>query len=141
MKGEFMSRARVLLADDNLEILHHVTLLLQEEFDVVGAVPDGQSVLREFDKTKPDVVVLDISMGQLSGIDVALRLRDTGRQAKVVFLTVHDEQEYVWAAFDAGGSGYVRKLQLSDLPAAVRTVMTGRIFISPDLLQDRCQCS
>ncbi len=136
-----MSRVRVLLADDNLEILHHVTLLLQEEFDVVGAVPDGQSVLRELDKTKPDVVVLDISMGELSGIDVASRLRDMGGQAKIVFLTVHDEQEYVCAAFDAGGSGYVMKLHLADLPAAVRTVMTGRIFISPDLLQDRCECS
>ncbi len=136
-----MSRVRVLLADDNLEILHHVTLLLQEEFDVVGAVPDGQSVLREFDKTKPEVVVLDISMGELSGIDVALRLREMDRHAKVVFLTVHEEEEYVCAAFDAGGSGYVMKLHLADLPAAVRTVMTGRIFISPDLLQDRCECS
>lgn len=136
-----MSRTRVLLADDNLEILHHVTLLLQEEFDVVGAVPDGRSVLREFDKTKPDVVVLDISMGELSGIDVASRLRDMGRQAKVVFLTIHEEQEYVSAAFDAGGSGYVMKLHLADLPAAVRTVMRGRTFISPDLLHDGCECS
>lgn len=130
-----MPRARVLLADDNPAILHHAARVLSEEFVVVGAVQDGESVLREYEEIKPDVVVLDISIGELSGIEVARRLLDMGHQAKIVFLTVHEEQEYVCAAMGAGGAGYVLKSRLSDLTAAVHAVIAGRIFISPNLLQ------
>lgn len=134
-----MHRARVLLADDNPAILDHATRLLNEEFVVVGALKDGESVLRDYEEIKPDVVVLDIAMGDLSGIEVARRLLDMGHQAKIVFLTVHEEQEYVCAAMGAGGCGYVLKSRLSDLPSAVHAVIAGRIFISPTLLQSCCE--
>lgn len=130
-----MRRARILLADDNPDILDHATRLLREEFVVVGAVADGESVLRDYEEIKPDVVVLDISMGELSGIEVARRLLDLGHQAKIVFLTVHDDPEYVCAALGAGGSAYVLKSRLSDLTTAVHAVIAGRIFISPSLMQ------
>lgn len=132
---EAMPRARVLLADDNPAILDHARRLLSEEFEVVGAVGDGESVLRDYEAIKPDVVVLDISMGEVSGIEVARRLLDMGHQAKIIFLTVHEEAEYVCAAMGAGGAGYVLKSRLTDLRAAVHAVLAGRIFISPNLMQ------
>lgn len=129
-----MRRARVLLADDNPEILHHAARLLEPEFDVVGAVLDGESVLGQYERLRPDVVVLDISMGDLSGLDVARRLLEMGHQARVVFLTVHEERDFVFAAFGAGGAGYVVKSRLSsDLPDALHAALAGGVFISPSL--------
>lgn len=127
-------RASVLLADDNPEILQHATHVLEAEFDVVGAVLDGDSLLREFQRTRPDVVVLAISLGELSGLDVADRLLQTGHQARIIFLTVHEEAEFIRAAFAAGAAGYVLKSRLhSDLLDALHAVLAGRIFISPCL--------
>ncbi len=134
-----MSGARVLLADDNPAILDHATRLLCGEFEIVGAAQDGESVLRVYETIKPDVVVLDFSIGELSGLDLARRLLDMGHQAKIVFLTVHEEAEYVCAAMGAGGAGYVLKSRLSDLTAAVHAVLAGRIFISPNLMQSCCE--
>jgi DNA-binding NarL/FixJ family response regulator len=130
-----MLPVRVLLADDNAEILRHTERLLAAEFLIVGAVRDGQSVLRIFEDVKPDVVVLDISMGELSlsGIDVARRLRALGYQGQVIFLTIHMEPDYVCAAFAAGGTGYVIKTQLFDLPAAMHAVLAGDTFVSTGL--------
>ena len=126
-----MTQTRVVLADDNTAILAHVQAVLFPEFEVVGAFSEGESVLSEYDRLQPDVVVLDISMGKMSGIEVARRLRDTGRQAKIVFLTVHEDQEFVSAAIGAGGSGYVVKSRMgTDLIDAVHAVLAGRLFIS-----------
>ena len=126
-----MTQARVLLADDNAAILEHVRAMLCSEFEVVGAFPEGESVLREYDRLQPDVIILDISMGRLSGIEVARRLRDTGRQAKIVFLTVHEDQEFVSAALGAGGSAYVVKSRMgTDLIDAVRAALAGKLFVS-----------
>lgn len=126
-----MHRSRVLLADDNPAILQHATRLLGDEFEIVGAVLDGESVLRHYQHVQPDVIVLDISMGEMSGLDVARQLAELGCAAKIVFLTVHEEQEFVCAAFAAGGAAYVVKSHLnSDLPHALRAALDGKVFIS-----------
>lgn len=129
-----MTPARVLLADDNPAVLEHVTSMLRPDFEIVGECHDGESVLREYDKLKPDVLVLDVSMGRMSGIDVARRLRDTGRAARIVFLTVHEDQEFVTAALGAGGCAYVVKSRIStDLVSAIQAALAGKLYISSSL--------
>jgi len=126
---------RIMLADDNPDILHHATHLLAKEFSEIEGVPDGETVLRNYEAWKPDIVILDISMGRVSGIEVAHRLLEFGHQAKIVFLTVHEEQEFLCGAFGAGAVAYVVKSRLnSDLLNAIEAVLAGHIFVSPNLL-------
>ena len=123
--------ARVLLVDDNEAMLARSATVLGPEVEVVGAVKDGQAALAAAEALDPDVIVLDISMPGMSGLEVAARLRRSGSRAALVFLTVHDEEEFVLAAKAAGGKGYVVKGRLaSDLVAAVREVRSGGSFVS-----------
>ena len=132
-----MNRPRVVLADDEPGFVAASTRLLEPEFEIVKTFSDGQQLLEEAPHLEPDVLVLDISMPILNGIDAARRLRSAGCSAKVVFLTVHREPEYVEAGFTAGAEGYVLKSQLvSDLPLALREVLAGRSFVSPSILRD-----
>jgi DNA-binding NarL/FixJ family response regulator len=129
-----LSRIRVLLADDHKAILDRVAKLLEPEFEVVGKVSDGRALLEASARLEPDVLVLDISMPVLSGLDAARELQRTGSRAKIIFLTVHEEPEYVRGSFETGASGYVVKPRLaSDLAQAIREAMVGRSFISPPL--------
>ena len=122
---------RVLLGDDNPAILDIIRSLVQPEYLVVGAVTDGKSVLREAAALKPDIVILDISMGEPDGIGVARRLLETSCHVKVVFLTVHERAEFVRAALAAGGTAYVFKSRLStDLIPALHAACSGRLFVS-----------
>jgi DNA-binding NarL/FixJ family response regulator len=126
-----MGRARILLADDQPEILSSVARLLEPEFDIVGAVSNGQSVIEAVPRLNPDLLVLDISMPVLSGLEVAARLQGSVPKLKVIFLTVHDDPDFIEAAFTAGASGYVFKIRLaSHLLLAVREVLAGRPFVS-----------
>jgi len=128
-------QVRIMLADDNPDILHQATRLLAQQFSDIEAVSNGESVLQNYETWKPDVVILDISMSKLSGIEVAHRLLELGHRAKIVFLTVHEEQEFLCGAFGAGGVAYVVKSRLnSDLMNAIEAVLSGHIFISPNLL-------
>jgi DNA-binding NarL/FixJ family response regulator len=130
-----LSRMRIVLADDNSAILEHATRLLAAEFDVVGTFSDGEAILAAVEQIRPDVVVLDISMPKMNGIEVARCLFERGHQMKVVFLTVHEEKEFVCAAFGAGGAGYVIKSRLDpDLTNALSAVLAGRVFVSPSML-------
>ena len=123
-------RLRILLADDNRAILEVAKHLLQKEFQVVGALEQGSAVVREAPQINPDVLILDVSMGELNGFEITRQLRKEQCPAKIVFLTVHEELEFIRAAFDAGASGYVFKSRMNtDLRAAVRTVQTGRAFL------------
>jgi DNA-binding NarL/FixJ family response regulator len=123
--------ARVLLVDDNEAMLARAAVVLASGCDVVGAVKDGHAALAAAEALDPDVIVLDISMPGMSGLEVAARLRRSGSRAELVFLTVHDEEEFVLAAKAAGGKGYVVKGRLvSDLLAAVREVQAGGSFVS-----------
>jgi DNA-binding NarL/FixJ family response regulator len=127
----------VLLADDNSSVLDHVRMMLEKENDykVVAVVSDGTIVVRECLRLRPDIIVLDISMGERNGIDVARKLRDSGCGVKVVFLTVHEDSDYVNAAIGAGGSAYVVKSRLNlDLLSAIAAVLSSRLFVSPTLL-------
>lgn len=132
-----MSPISVLLADDNPAMLDHVRNVLEQgsEFHVVAAVRDGVSVLLEYERVKPEVLVLDISMAPLGGIELARRLRDGGCRAKIVFLTVHEDPDYLNAAMGAGGSAYVVKQRLNiDLISAIHAVLDHKVFVSPTLL-------
>ena len=132
-----MSRITVLLADDNFAVLDHVRKMLQKEenLEVVGMISDGTVVVREYLRLRPDIILLDISIGEQNGIDVARQLRDLGCNAKVVFLTVHEDSDYMNAAIGAGGSAYVVKSRLNlDLLSAIRAVLCSKLFVSPTML-------
>jgi DNA-binding NarL/FixJ family response regulator len=133
-----LNRPRVLLADDEPDFLAVAARLLEPEFEIVKAVGDGEQVLKEATHLEPDVLVLDISMPVLNGIDAARRLRSAGCRAKIVFLTVHCDPEYVEACFAAGARAYVIKSGLvSDLPLALKEVLAGRSFVSPSISRGR----
>lgn len=134
-----MQSATVLLADDNPAILKYVGRLLgKANYEIVAALTDGAAVLQEYSTLRPDVIVLDISMGGFSGIDVARHLRDSGCHSKIVFLTVHEDSDFLNAAMGAGGSAYVVKSRLStDLISAIKAVLSGKHFVSPSLLYQR----
>ena len=125
---------RVLLADDSPPMLQATRRILEPEFQIVGTVDDGQAVLEAMESLKPDVLILDISMGMMNGLEAARLLTRIGYKAKIVFLTVHKDQEFVEEAFSAGAIGYVIKPRLgSDLLVAVREALVGHTFVSPDL--------
>jgi DNA-binding NarL/FixJ family response regulator len=130
----FAPRARVLIGDDHGAILDRAISLLKPHFEIVGAVSDGRSLVTEAARLQPDVIVLDISMPQLSGIEAARELLKTGSKAKLVFLTMHVGPEFVKACLCAGATGYVIKSRMrSDLVVAVNEAIAGKKFISPGL--------
>jgi DNA-binding NarL/FixJ family response regulator len=129
-----VARARILLADDHSEMRDRVKRLLECEFEVIDSVEDGLALLEAASKLKPDVCVLDISMPVLNGIKTATRLKQSGSTAKIVFLTIHEELEFVQAALKTGASGYVVKRRMvSDLRPAINEVLAGRIFVSSSI--------
>lgn len=126
-----MARARILLADDHKEMRERVVSLLGREFEILAPVEDGRALLEAASKLKPDVCLLDISMPIVNGIEAATRLRERRATAKIIFLTIHEDPDFVQAALKTGASGYVVKRQMgSDLRTAVKEALAGRIFIS-----------
>jgi DNA-binding NarL/FixJ family response regulator len=135
--GERVPRVRILVADDNTEILDRVSDMLLSDYDVIGKVSDGNLVCERVASHRPDLVVLDISMREYSGLEIARRLREQGFPGAIVFLTVHEDPDYVTAAIGAGACGYVIKSQMfSDLGLAVMVALSRRIFISGPLTHD-----
>lgn len=123
---------RVVVADDHPAMLDMVVSLLEPRFQVVGTAPDGPAALTAIEKHQPDLAVLDISMPELGGIGVALKLREMGSRARVVFLTAHQDAVTLGAAQEAGGLGYVLKSSLAtDLVLALHAALAGQIFVSP----------
>ncbi|MDH5222910.1 MAG: response regulator transcription factor [Betaproteobacteria bacterium] len=123
---------RALLADDYPEVLKQVANAISGEFEVVGAVANGLDLIAAAARLDPDVVVLDITMPGVDGIEAARQLQRAGCRAKLVFLSVHEDPDYVRAAFDAGGTAYVAKAQLaSHLVTAIQEALAGRRFVSP----------
>ena len=112
-------------------MLTTVVALLRESFDIVGAVSDGQAALAATLRLKPDLVVLDISMPLMSGIEVAQELKKAGNKAKIVFLTVHEDTDILNTCHAAGGLGYVVKLLMdTDLIPAINEALAGHAFTS-----------
>lgn len=127
-----MSKSRVLLADDHQILAEGLRGLLEPEFDVVGVVADGRELIAAAKKLRPDVIVADITMPSLNGIEAASQLRDAGVQSKVVFLTMHRDVAYARRAMDAGATGYVLKHSASkELVTAVRDALRGQTYVTP----------
>ena len=132
-----MGCTRILLADDHQGFLATVVRLLAADFDVVGAVENGELAVQAAASLDPDVVVLDIAMPVMNGIEAACRLKKSGSRASVIFLTVQTQPDFVTAAFSAGALGYVLKPRLiTDLVPAIREALEGRIFASSSLGMD-----
>jgi DNA-binding NarL/FixJ family response regulator len=122
---------RILLADDHPQLLERVTALLRSSFDVVGTVRNGEELIVEAVRLDPDVIVADISMPVLTGIEAAHQLHEAGSRAKFVFLTVHSEAEFVQACRAEGALGYVVKSRMrADLIPAINAAFSGQSYIS-----------
>jgi DNA-binding NarL/FixJ family response regulator len=127
-----LKRARVLLGDDHIIILEGVRHILEPHFDVVGAVSDGRALLAAVRELHPDVVVADISMPLLNGIEVARQLQKSQAGPKIIFLTMHPDATYATEAFRAGASGYVLKSSAADeLVRAIQEALLGRVYVTP----------
>jgi DNA-binding NarL/FixJ family response regulator len=126
-----LARIRLVVADDNRRVFEQLVTTLGADFDVVAYAGTGGEAVDAAIRHSPDVVVLDISMPMMSGLRAARVLREKGRPFPIVFLTVHEDEEYVRAAMEVGGLGYVLKSHLaSDLVPAIRAALAGRTFVS-----------
>ncbi|MGO8836249.1 MAG: response regulator transcription factor [Limisphaerales bacterium] len=126
--------ARVLLADDHSAVLVQTTSLLAAEFEIVGSVGNGLDLVTAAARLDPDIVVLDITMPGLDGLEAARRLQLAKTRAKLVFLTVHEDPDYVRTAWQAGAAAYVIKARLAtDLVTAIHEALAGRRFVSPTI--------
>ena len=132
-----MARARILLADDHDKMRDRVKRLLERDFEVIDSVGDGVALLEAASRLKPDVCVLDISMPVLNGIETATRLKQSGSTAKIVFLTIHEDADFVQAAMATGALGFVVKRRIvSELRRAIKEALAGRIFVSSSVAPD-----
>jgi DNA-binding NarL/FixJ family response regulator len=121
----------VLLADDHEKTLDSAKEVLETGYRVVATVSNGRLAVEAAESLHPDLIILDITMPELDGIGTARQLREAGSQAKIIFLTVHDDLSYV-AAARVCGNGYVLKSRMcSDLPKAIAEALAGRFFVSP----------
>ena len=126
-----MNRPRILLGDDHSALLEAETALLSPHFDVVGAAKDGEELVSEARRLRPDIIVADISMPILNGIDAVHQLQELGSEAKFVFLTVHSEREFVEACMKVGALGYVQKLRMRQhLVPAIQAALSGQTYLS-----------
>jgi DNA-binding NarL/FixJ family response regulator len=129
-----MTRPRVLLADDHRIVTEGLKAILAEEFELVGIVEDGRAMVAAASKLRAEVIVADISMPHLNGIDALALLKRDNPDVRVVFLTMHRDAAYARRALEAGASGFVLKHSApAELVLAVRAALQGRTFITPDL--------
>lgn len=131
-----MSAIRIVIADDHHLVREGIRQVLQagDEFEVVGQASNGAEALRLAESLSPEVLVLDVSMPDQSGIEVTAALRDRGSPVKVLVLSVHDHPQYVIEAVRAGARGYLRKdTEPAELRRAIRAVARGEAFFSPSV--------
>lgn len=127
-----MKRPRVLLADDHRMVAEGLKSLLSAEFELVGVVEDGRALVETARKLRPDVIVADITMPHLNGIDALMRLKREEMQMPVVFITMHAEVAYARRALEAGAAGYVLKHSApAELVTAIRAALDGKTYVSP----------
>lgn len=131
-----MNRPRILIADDHVILLDAFKRLLEPEYNVVGTVADGQALVKAAEDLKPDVIIADISMPRLNGLDAARRLFGRVPGMKLLFLTVNEDPELAAEAIRRGASGYLLKKSASaELFRAIRQVLDGRIYVTPAITQ------
>ncbi|MDO9118996.1 MAG: response regulator transcription factor [Nitrospira sp.] len=118
-----MKRTRILLADDHPQIRELLRVILEPEFRVVGAAEDGETLLQYAQSLQPDVIISDINMPKVDGLQAARLLKDIAPHSRVIFLTAHAESSYVDAAFAAGAVGYLIKGATTDLVGSLRSLI------------------
>jgi DNA-binding NarL/FixJ family response regulator len=127
-----MNQARILMADDHKMVIEGLRHILEPEFELVGTVEDGRALLDASKKLRPDVIVADISMPMLNGIEAVRQIKKEDPDVKVVFLTMHPDVTYAAEAFEAGASGYVLKHSApSELVTAIHEALKGRTYVTP----------
>jgi len=131
-----MPAPRIILVDDSPEFLDRARTLLIQDFDVIATFHDGRILLSVWTSLKPDIVISDISMPPISGLELAGRLAEQGYSGHIVFLTIQSDRDFVGAALAAGASGYVLKSHMtSELIPALNAVLSGEKFLSASLLR------
>jgi DNA-binding NarL/FixJ family response regulator len=130
-----MKKVRILLADDHRLFAEGIAALLPAEFELVGIAEDGYALLEMAKKTRPDVIIADVTMPSLNGIDAIERLKKEDLRTKVIFLTMHQDAAYASRAFEAGASGFLLKHSAPDeLLMAIRAVLQGQTYVTPAIL-------
>lgn len=137
-----MHRSRILIADDHNLVAELCKNLLQSEFDVVGTVADGRTLVREAAELKPDVIIADIAMPVLNGLDAAVQIKQRMPAVKVIFLTMNPDPELAAEAFRRGGTGYLLKTSAAtEMVISVREVLRGKTYLSPRISKDEVDLS
>ena len=137
-----MKRPRILLADDHALMLEDISAILAPHYEIVGTVADGRALVEGALRLKPDLIVVDITMPHLSGIEAARQIKTSLPGIKLLFVTMHSSSAYLTAAFQAGGTGYVLKSSVrAELLDAVQSVLSDRTYISPTLLTEHLERS
>ncbi len=137
-----MTNLRLRLADDHPAVLRKLADLLANDYEIVGSVTDGRALVDAAARQQPDLILLDISMPVMNGIDDAAKLAQKGSRAKIFFLTVHDDPDFVRTALATGASGHILKSHMAtDLIPAIREALLGRRFVSPGLVDDGSHAS
>jgi DNA-binding NarL/FixJ family response regulator len=132
-----MPKPRVLLADDHVLVLEGFRRILEGQYELVGTAEDGRALLDTAKKLQPDIVILDVSMPLLNGIDAAAQLKKICPNTKTIIVTMHADTEYVRSAFEAGASAYVLKRSAVDeLEQAIQAAIAGRFYITPLITKD-----
>jgi DNA-binding NarL/FixJ family response regulator len=127
-----MKRTRLVVADDHVMFAQGLQSLLREEFDLLGTARNGEELVEATLRLEPDVVLVDISMPVLNGFDAVRRITEQGSEAKIIFLTMHDDATLLAEAFRCGASGYVLKQAAGEeLANAIREVAEGKSYVSP----------
>jgi DNA-binding NarL/FixJ family response regulator len=135
------NRARVLIADDHNLVAELCKRLLETEFDVIGAVSDGRALVRTAATLKPDVIVLDIAMPILNGLDAGRQVKEILPAVKLVYLTMNPDADVAAEAFSRGASGYLLKTcAAAEMVLAVRMVLRGKTYLSKTLSRDKIDC-
>lgn len=132
-----MNRTKILLADDHKMFAQGLRALLEDEFELVGTVENGQALVDAAVQSNPDVILADISMPVMNGLDAVRKLKEQGVTAKVIFLTMHADDRLLAEAFRCGGSGYVLKQSAGEeLTLAIKKVLAGHKYVTPMLAKE-----
>src|SRR5580658_1711623 len=133
-EGITVDKIRVVLAYDHREVIAKIRLVLGDEFDIIEAAENGHQAVSAVLALNPDVFVTDISMPVLNGLQAARRIQKTNSRVKIIFLTIHEDRDFIAAAFSAGATGYVTKRRLStDLVVAIQEALKGHTFVSDSI--------
>ncbi|ALA60401.1 response regulator [Nitrospira moscoviensis] len=132
-----MSKPRILLGDDHALVLEGFRRILEGQYELVGTAADGRALVDAAKRLQPDIVILDVSMPMLNGINAAAQIRKLNPAIKIIVVTMHADTDYVRSAFEAGASAYVLKRSAVDeLEQAIRAVIAGHSYITPLITKD-----